>query len=201
MAWALRRAGAGLKRRGGIGGTMAADLAAEIAAVTRREVAILALSRREVERALREGRVALRTEGTRLAGFLMCHDYGAAWEVGTGYVAPAWRGRGLFLEMHHEALARVPAGLPVFGFPGGPSVERTMLRLGFRPVPWRRLPAGVWARLVARRLRPGKLWSIARSAWHGVPRTSRRLHVLGAEGRKQGDQAGPDGGGHREGRG
>ena len=158
------------------------DLARQIAGITRREPDVLARSVREIRVALREGRVALRTDASGLVAFLFLHRYlhryGNRYEAGTGWVRSDARRRGLFLALHHELFARVPAGSVVFGFPGNTGVRRAMEKLGFRRASYQDLPWRVWMRMAVGRLTPLKLVSLLRSVRHGTVRTSRELWIL-----------------------
>lgn len=154
------------------------DWAGEIVAVTKREPDVLARSLREVGAALNEGRVALRTDEAGLVAFLFLHRYGRLFEVGTGWVRPDSRRKGLFIALHHELFASVAPGTLVFGFPGSPGVRRAMEQLGFRRASYNALPFRIWLRMAAGRLTPGKLASLFRSVRHGTMRTSRELWIL-----------------------
>ncbi|MHB8632745.1 MAG: hypothetical protein ACYDBQ_02080 [Thermoplasmatota archaeon] len=154
------------------------DLATEISSVTRREPDILTRSGREVRAAMDEGRVAVRCDAEGLLAFLFLHRYGPTYEVGTGWVRPDHRRRGLFVALHHELFARLAPGTRIFGFPGNPGVRRAMQQLGFRRQPYSVLPMGVWVRLALGRLGWAKLASLSRSLRSGTMRTSRELWLL-----------------------
>jgi RimJ/RimL family protein N-acetyltransferase len=153
-------------------------VAEQVSAITRREPRMLRRSAREIERALREGRAVLRLERDEPVAFLFRFPYGTWHEVGTGYVAPHLRGKGVFTQMHHELLDGLDA--PCFGFPANEAVERVMRRCGFARAGYRALPARTWAAFLADHYTPRKLASNVRALADGARRYSTRLYVRSA---------------------
>lgn len=155
------------------------ELASAIARVTWREPRLLARSPGEVRRALRAGRALVQREGGEPASFLLLHPYAGWMEVGSCYVAPAWRGQGRCEALHREAARWLDARcLPAFEFPSHPAVTRAARSSGFEPARARDLPRGVWARFLADRLRPRKVVSCARFVAAGAGRPPLHVRVL-----------------------
>jgi GNAT superfamily N-acetyltransferase len=153
-------------------------VAERVSAITRREPRMLARSPREIERAILDGRAVLRFERDDLVAFLFRFPYGTWHEVGTGYVAPELRGKGVFADLHRELLDGLDA--PCFGFPANAAVGHVMIACGFERARYRMLPARTWRAFLADHYTPRKLASNVRALLDGARPYSTRLYVRSA---------------------